>query len=256
MSEAQLRLVGLVPARHGSKRVSGKNVRPLHGHPLIAYTIAAALDSGVCERVIVSTDSEEIAHIARHYGAEVPFLRPAAMASDHSPDIEWVEFTLQTLEQRGAAFDCFALLRPTSPFRTPETIRRAWQAFLADRAVDSLRAVEKCHEHPGKMWVIRGKRLLPLMPFGPDSQPWHSTPYQALPVVYVQNASLEIAWTRVVRDTRSIAGETILPFVTQDTEGFDINNEQDWVIAEHLLSTGTATLPVVHQMKYQGYLEF
>jgi len=250
MNEAHPRLVALIPARQGSKRVTGKNVRPLHGHPLIAYTIAAALDSGVCDRVIVSTDSEDIARIARYYGADVPFLRPEAMAADRSPDIEWLEFTIDQLAQRRMTFDCFALLRPTSPFRTSDTIRRAWQSFLADSAVDSLRAVEKCHEHPGKMWVIRGRRLLPIMPFGPPSQPWHSTPYQALPEIYVQNASLEIAWTRVVRDTRSIAGETILPFVTGDTEGFDINNEQDWVIAEHLLASGAATLPVVRQPAY------
>jgi len=250
MSDATPKLVALVPARQGSKRVAGKNVRPLHGHPLIAYTIAAALESGVCDRVLVSTDSEDIATIARHYGAEVPFMRPAAMATDLSADIEWVEFTVDALEQRGLAFDCFALLRPTSPFRTSETIRRAWQSFLADRAVDSLRAVEKCHEHPGKMWVIRGRRLLPLMPFGPATQPWHSTPYQALPEIYVQNASLEIAWTRVVRETRTIAGETIMPFVTDATEGFDINNEQDWIVAEHLLASGVATLPVVRQPAY------
>ena len=244
------RLVALIPARRGSKRVTGKNIRPLHGHPLIAYTIAAALDSGVCDRVIVSTDSEEIAGIARHYGADVPFLRPDAMASDRSPDIEWLEYTIEKLAQSGVTFDCVALLRPTSPFRTADTIRRAWQSFLADRAVDSLRAVEKCHEHPGKMWVIRGERLLPIMPFGPASQPWHSTPYQALPEIYVQNASLEIAWTRVVRDTRSIAGETILPFLTGEAEGFDINNEQDWIIAEHMLASGAATLPVVRQPAY------
>src|SRR4029079_10852633 len=111
------RLVALIPARQGSKRVVGKNVRPLRGHPLIAYTISAALDSGVFDSVIVSTDSDEIGAIARHYGAEVPFLRPAAMAGDQSPDIEWVDFTLDALEHSGRRYDCFALLRPTSPFR-------------------------------------------------------------------------------------------------------------------------------------------
>jgi CMP-N,N'-diacetyllegionaminic acid synthase len=246
------RLVAFVPARQGSKRVVGKNIRPLRGHPLMAYTIAAALDSGVCDSVIVSTDSEDIADIARHYGADVPFLRPAAFAGDTSPDIEWLEFTLQTLDGLGRRFDCFALLRPTSPFRSAETIRRAWTAFVGDRAVDSLRAVEKCTEHPGKMWVVRGERLLPLLPFGPVTQPWHSTPYQALPEVFVQNASLEIAWTHVVERGRTIAGETVLPFVTQGAEGFDINNELDWMLAEHMLATGAAELPVVRQPAYQG----
>ncbi len=245
MTPTRPSLVGLIPARKGSKRVVGKNVRPLHGHPMLAYTICATLDSGVCDRVIVSTDAEDIADIARHYGAEVPFLRPAEMAGDMSPDVEWIEFTLATLAQQGEAFDCFALLRPTSPFRTAATIRRAWDQFSADSAVDSLRAVEKCTEHPGKMWVIRGHRLLPLLPFGPASQPWHSTPYQALPEVYIQNASLEIARTRVVMQGRTIAGETVMPFLTDAAEGFDINNEQDWMLAEYMLAQSSAVLPVV-----------
>ena len=245
-------LAALIPARQGSKRVAGKNIRELNGHPLIGYTIAAALDSGVCDAVIVSTDSEQIASIARHYGAEVPFLRPAELAGDTSPDIEWVEFTLDTLAKSGRTFDAFSLLRPTSPFRSAETIRRAWRTFLENRTVDSLRAVEKCHEHPGKMWVIRSQRLLPLMPFGPQAQPWHSTPYQALPEIYVQNASLEMAWTRIVKNGRTIAGETIVPFLTDAAEGFDINNELDWVLAEHLLAAGKATLPELRRERPSG----
>ncbi|MGE3274277.1 MAG: acylneuraminate cytidylyltransferase family protein [Vicinamibacterales bacterium] len=238
-------VVALIPARMGSKRVPGKNIRALGGHPLLAYTIAPALASGVFTRVIVSTDSEEIAAIARHYGAEVPFLRPAAFAGDTSPDIEWVEHTLATLGEAGGVPDAFSLLRPTSPFRTPDTIRRAWQAFVDDPRADSLRAVEKCTQHPGKMWVVRGNRLLPLLPFGPAEQPWHSSQYQSLPPVYVQNASLEIAWTRIVFDGRTIAGETILPFLTDELEGFDINNRFDWLLAEHLLASGEARLPEV-----------
>ncbi|MEQ1895972.1 MAG: acylneuraminate cytidylyltransferase family protein [Vicinamibacterales bacterium] len=236
------RAVALIPARQGSKRVPGKNVRPLGGHPMLACTIAAARASGVFEAVIVSTESEEIARVARHYGAEVPFLRPAAFAGDTSPDIEWVEHTLATLASSGRPYDCFSLLRPTSPFRTAATIRRAMALFLAQQGVDSLRAVEKCTQHPGKMWVVRGERMFPLLPFGPAEQPWHSTPYQALPLVYVQNASLEIAWTSVVRDRRTIAGDVVVPFITEGHEGFDINDPVDWLIAERLLADGTVTL--------------
>lgn len=243
-------VVALIPARMGSKRVPGKNIRVLGGHPLIAYTIAPAIQSGVFDRVIVSTDAEEIAAIARHYGAEVPFLRPAAMAGDTSPDIEWVEHTLAALRDSGQPYDCFALLRPTSPFRTTDTLRRAWQTFLDDRRVDSLRAVERCTQHPGKMWVVRGNRLLPLLPFGPAEQPWHSSQYQSLPLVYVQNASLEIAWSRIVFDGRTIAGETLVPFLTGEMEGFDINNRFDWLLAEHLLASGEARLPDVPQAPY------
>ena len=240
----------LIPARQGSKRVPGKNVRVLRGHPLMAYTIASALESGLFDAVIVSTDSEEIAAAARYYGAEVPFLRPAAFAGDTSPDIEWVEHALGELRRQGRTWDCFSLLRPTSPFRTAATIRRAWMLFNDEDGVDSLRAVEKCKQHPGKMWVVSGHRMTPLLSSPEGGQPWHSTPYQALPPVYVQNASLEIAWTRVVLEGRTIAGDVLMPFLTEGHEGFDINDPHDWMIAERLLAEGAVSLPTVTTAPY------
>ncbi len=246
--------VALIPARSGSTRVPHKNVRRLGEHPLIAYSIAAARQSGVFDDVIVSTDSAQYADIGRHYGAEVPFLRPDDMAGATSPDIEWVELTLDRLKQAGRSYDCFSILRPTSPFRLSETIRRAWDLFLAEEGVDSLRAVQKCSEHPGKMWVIQGRRMTPLLPLGPEEQPWHSSQYHALPAVQVQNASLEIAWTRVVFETRTIAGCTLMPFLTEAYEGFDVNEPIDWVVARTLLETGEATLPPVDIVPYSGQL--
>ena len=243
--------VAFIPARHGSKRVPGKNVRVLQGHPVLAYTIAAARASGIFDSVIVSTDAEETAAVARHYGAEVPFLRPAALAGDTSPDIEWLEHMVRTLAGQGRRWDCFSLLRPTSPFRAAETLRRAWALFTSQPGVDSLRAVEACAQHPGKMWVIRGQRMFPLLPFETaPGQPWHSTPYQALPPVYVQNASLEIAWTRVVTERRTIAGDVMVPFVTEGYEGFDINDPADWELAERLLERGAVTLPPIAVESY------
>jgi CMP-N-acetylneuraminic acid synthetase len=215
----------------------------------------------VFDAVIVSTDSEEIAGVARHYGAEVPFLRPAAFAGDTSPDIEWLEYTLRELAAVGRRWDAFSLLRPTSPFRTADTIRRAWALFTGQQGVDSLRAVEKCTQHPGKMWVVRGERMVPLLPFSNrvvPSQgeptavdvPWHSTPYQALPPVYVQNASLEIAWTRVALEQHSLAGDVLVPFVTEGHEGFDINDPADWLIAERLIADGAVALHQIRQAPY------
>jgi N-acylneuraminate cytidylyltransferase len=244
-----------VPAREGSKRVRHKNVATFAGHPLLAYTIAAARASGVFDAVVVSTDSERYANVARHYGAEVPALRPVALAGDSSPDIEWVEHMLDRLETDGRSFDVFSILRPTSPFRQPDTIQRAWKAFLDDPGADSLRAVEKCQQHPAKMWIKRGNRLLPLLPFGPEEQPWHSSQYPTLPVVYVQNASLEIAWTRVVRSSRTIGGVNIVPFVTEDFEGFDVNQPYDWDLAELLVMRGEAVLPAVTEPAYPTTLE-
>jgi N-acylneuraminate cytidylyltransferase len=239
------RAIALIPARAGSKRVPGKNIRRLAGHPVIAYTIAAARESGIFDDVIVSTDSEDYAAIARHYGASVPFLRPVEIAGDLSPDIEWVRHALSALQAAGRQAECFSLLRPTSPFRLPATIRRAWSQFLAEDGVDSLRAVEPCAQHPGKMWIVRGRRMHPLLPLGPADRPWHSSQYQALPPIYVQNASLEIAWTRVVTETGTIAGEVVMPFLTEGHEGFDVNRPRDWTLAEELVTCGEAVLPPV-----------
>jgi len=202
--------------------------------------------------------TEEIAEVARHYGADVPFLRPAAFGSDTSPDIEWLEYTLRTLADGGRRWDVFSLLRPTSPFRTAATINRAWALFTAQHGVDSLRAIEKCTQHPGKMWVVRGQRMYPVLPFtnhvaspkGGADVPWHSTPHQALPPVYVQNASLEMAWTRVVLERGSIAGDVLVPFMTEGYEGFDINDPTDWMIAEKLVADGIVALSPIAQAPY------
>jgi len=173
-------------------------------------------------------------------------LRPEALAGDTSPDVEWVAHMLDSLEAAGHTFEAFSILRPTSPFRQPATIQRAWTAFTGDTGADSLRAVEKCQQHPGKMWIKRGNRLLPLLPFGPEEQPWHSSQYPSLPLVYVQNASLEIAWTRTLRTSGTIAGVNIVPFLTEGFEGFDVNHLYDWHLAELLIARGEAALPAVH----------
>ena len=243
-------VVAFIPARSGSKRVIDKNARTLSGHPLMAYAIGAARESGVFDAVICSTDTGRLARIAHHYGAEIPFLRPAEFATSTSPDIEWVEDTLKRLCAEGRTYDCFSILRPTSPFRTADTIKRAWVEFLAEDGVDSLRAVEKVTQHPGKMWVVRGKRMLPLMPLVPEAQPWHSSQMAALPEVYVQNASLEIAWSRVVLDGRTIAGVSVMPFFTDEAEGFDISNQHDWDYAEAMVAQGKFTLPKVAEAPF------
>lgn len=237
--------VAFIPARSGSKRVPNKNIKLLAGHPLLAYTVRAAIDSGVFDAVICATDSQLYADVACHYGAEVPFLRPLEISGDKSPDIEWVVSMLQRLKGQGREYEIFSILRPTSPFRLPSTIQRAWQSFRDDPKADSLRAVEKCKQHPGKMWVVRGKRMLPVMPFTLDETPWHSSQYAALPQIYAQDASLEIAWSRIALEKNTIAGEAIIPFISHGLEGFDINELEDWILAEHYLAQSQATLPAI-----------
>lgn len=236
------KIVALIPARMGSKRVPRKNIKDLKGHPLIAYTICPALDSGVFDRVIVSTEDEEIKDIALSYGAEVPFMRPAELSEDKSEDIDFVLHALNELKKDGNDAECFSILRPTNPFRQPETIQRAWKKFIEDGKADSLRAVDKCKEHPAKMWKIEGNRMRPIME-NPEktSIPWHSMNYQALPPIYVQNASLEIAWSRVPFEQKTIAGTEIIPFVSEGYEGYDINYPEDWFVAEYLIDQKMVT---------------
>ena len=235
------RLLALIPARSGSKRIPNKNVKPLCGHPLLAYSIASALESGVFEKVVVSTDLASYGSVAQHYGADIIY-RPPEMSSDTSPDIEFVEHALRVCP----GFDAFAILRPTSPFRQAATIRRAWRQFL-DADCHSLRAVEKCHEHPAKMWSVANGYLHPLLPLvtGSTGAPGHSSQYPTLPAVYVQNASLEIAWASTVERYRSIAGEVIGAFLTINDEGFDLNTEYDFRIAELMVARGEAGLPAI-----------
>ena len=241
--------VAFVPARSGSERVLGKNVRPLAGHPLLAYAVETALQSGVFERVVCSTDSEEVAAVARWYGADVPFLRPAEYATSTSPDIEWLGSTLERLDE---AYDVFAIVRATNPFRGPAVVRRGLEQLLATPEADSLRAVELVKQHPGKMWVLAddGRTMRPLLDQSHLDVAWHAGQYQALPPVYVQSSALEIAWTRVVPETGTREGRVVTPFFTEGHEGFNVDDEDDWERAERLLASGATSLPAVGRPPY------
>ena len=230
----------LIPARSGSKRSPGKNIRPLAGHPLLAWSILSAQQSGLFTRIAVSTDSLDYADIAQRYGAEA-IIRPPDAATDDSADIFWVRHALANLPH----CEAFAILRPTSPFRTADTIQRAWAQFSAFRSADSIRAVEPSKQHPGKQWTLQPNQLIsPVWPRewtdGVNVIPFHSRPTQTLPPVLAQNASLEIAWRRVV--PKSISGVRVLPFYTQGYEGLDINRDEDFLLAETLLEHGLVRL--------------
>lgn len=253
-------IVALIPARSGSKRIPHKNIRELGGKPLLAWTIEAVRESGIFEEVLVSTDSNEYIDAVSQYADFIGLKRHPELAKDDSPDFAWVDSTLgfYIALHEGTVPNAFAILRPTSPFRTAETIRRAWRQFLDGQPCDSLRAVEPVKQHPGKMWKPtvefifdrdplippRSKYIEPLMPLKSEvtGQPWHSSPTQVLPTYYVQNASLEIAWTRVIADTRTISGHSVMPFLTEGYEGFDINTEEDWILVEALLERGLVQL--------------
>jgi len=236
--------IALIGARSGSERVPGKNVRRLSGHPLLAYAIETARQSEVFDRIVVSTDSERIAQVARWYGADVPLLRPEEYSTSTSPDIEWIAWTLPQLEER---YDLFAIVRATNPFRGPDVIRRGLDQLLATPEADSIRAVERVKQHPGKMWVVDevDRLMRPLLDQSHLEVAWHAGQYPALPAVYVQNSALEIAWTRVVAETGTREGNVLAPFLTDGLEGFNVDDEEDWQRAEWLVASGAAELPSV-----------
>jgi N-acylneuraminate cytidylyltransferase len=234
--------IALIPARSGSERVRDKNIRSLAGHPLLAYAVAAAREAGIFDRVVCSTDSSKIAAVAQRYGADVPFLRPAAYATSTSPDIEWITHLLAQLEEH---YDLFAIVRATNPFRGPDVLRRGFEQLLATPEADSIRAVELVKQHPGKMWVLEGKTMRPLLDQSHLESAWHAGQYQALPEIYVQNSALEIAWTRVVSQTGTREGRAVAPYLTRGYEGFNIDDEDDWDRARRLLDDGVVDLPDV-----------
>ena len=237
-------VIALIPARSGSERVPRKNIRPLRGHPLLAYAIATAQQAGIFDRIVCSTDSTEIADVARRYGAEVPFLRPPEYATSTSPDIEWISDLFERLDEH---YDLFAIVRATNPFRGPDVLRRGLEQLLATPEADSIRAVERVKQHPGKMWIVEGKTMRPLLDQTHLDVAWHAGQYQALPEVYVQNSALEIAWTRVVSQTRTREGRVLAPFFTEGYEGFNVDDEDDWERARALAKSGEATLTKVEK---------
>lgn len=244
-------MVALIPARAGSKRVPGKNTKLLHGQPLIAYAIAAAQQSGVFAHVCVCSDDPLVFQFVCTSGVDygVSYLdRPPV--PDDQPDIVWVRAALNSV---GVAIlgrqMSFAILRPTSPFRTAETIRRAYAQFtLPDQTADSVRAVEPASQSPYKMWTQAGYAdpIKPLLQGNrADGVPYHSCPTQSAPLVYVQNSSLEMGWTSNVEMHGTIHGRKVAPFFTQGYEGFAIDTLADWREAEYLIASGEAVLPTV-----------
>lgn len=234
-----MKTVALIPARKQSKRCPGKNVRLLGGIPLIVWTIRAAQESVMFDEIVVCSDDPIAIDLATREGVMVERRHEVA---DEQPDVEWVRAAMQP--RRG--FDIFSILRPTSPFRTSATIRRAYQRFRKTLDVHSLRAVEIASQHPGKMWTWQGMGypIKPLLDWEQSGIPAHSSPTQTLPKVYIQNASLEIAWTYLLtQSTPSISGSKVLPFFTEGLEGFDINTEDDFTGAERIVSHHPELIP-------------
>lgn len=237
-------IVALIPARQGSQRLKDKNILKLNNHPLLAYSIKSAIDSKIFDKVICVTDSKKYAKIAENYGAYVPSIRPKVISGPKSQDILWVKWAVNELVKKDINCDIFSILRPTSPFRKASTIKRAFKIFFKSNNIDSLRAVELCSQHPGKMWKLKNKFLSPIFPNRDKKNPFHNRQYADLPKIFVQNASLEIAWIHCLKQN-SISGKKIIPFFTNEEEGFDINNKIDFWRAKYMLNQKKFTLPKI-----------
>ncbi len=231
-------ILALIPARGGSKSIPRKNIRPFASHPLIAYSIAAGLAADTVTRVVVSTDDEEIATIARCYGAETPFLRPAEFSEDQTPDLPVFEHALRWLaENENYHPEIVVQLRPTSPLRRVWHIDQSVSRLLERPEADAVRTVCIPFQNPFKMWRIDPQGFMqPLLQTG-YREPYNM-PRQALPDVYWQTGYVDAVWTDTILDKGSMTGEHILPLIIDPSEWIDIDSPDDWRRAERLLETG------------------
>jgi CMP-N-acetylneuraminic acid synthetase len=228
---AEARLLAVVPARGGSKRLPRKNLRPLSGRPLIGWTLNAARKSDCFVDVLVSTDDEEIAAFARAEGALVPWLRPASLATDTARSVDVVLHALDWYESENGSIIGVVLLQPTSPFRSAATIRRAVQHFVALGADAPVVSVSPADTHPAWTFSLEGSRMRPFC--GWDDLKLRS---QDLPAAYTLNGAVYVSQPARLRVTQSFYAEDMHALVMKDrAESQDIDTAEDWERAEQML---------------------
>jgi len=237
-------VLAIIPARGGSKSIPRKNILDFAGHPLVAYSIAAGLQAESVTRTIVSTDDEEIAAVARKYGAEVPFTRPAEYAQDESLDLAVFQHALGWLaEHEDYHPDVVVQLRPTSPVRSPDLVDKAVKLLLDNPEADSVRGVVPSKQNPYKMWRIGADgRMKPLLSVEGLAEPYNA-PRQELPQTYWQTGHIDAIRPDTILEKGVMSGDVILPLVIDVRYTVDIDNPRDWEQAEELMKGGT--LPAV-----------
>lgn len=219
------KILALITARSGSKSVKHKNIRLINGKPMMAYSIEHAKASKYINRIIVTTDSEEYAAIAREYGAETPFIRPAHLAQDNSLDIDVFEHALEYLEkEENYVPDIIVHLRPTDPTRNPEDIDKMIEIMLADETIDAVRSVSPTDAVPHKMWYVGEDNMLePIMKDIPEA---YNMARQDLPKVYIQNGNTDLLRPRNVKEYHSMTGKKIKGYIME--ENFDVDTPDDF----------------------------
>ncbi len=233
-------VLAIIPARGGSKGIPRKNIREFGGYPLIAYSIAAGLQAETVTRVIVSTDDEEIAAVARAWGAETPFLRPAEFAQDNTLDLPVFQHVLHWLaENEGYHPDVVVQLRPTSPVRPVGLVDEAVRHLLDHPEADSVRGVVPAGQNPHKMWRIdpESGQMKNLVDVPGIPEPYNA-PRQALPPVYWQTGHIDAIRPRAILEDNSMSGRVILPVMVDPRFTVDIDTPADWQRYEWMVSSG------------------
>jgi CMP-N-acetylneuraminic acid synthetase len=231
-------VLALVLARGGSKGVPRKNIREFAGHPLVAYSIAAGLAAGTVTRLIVSTDDPEIGEVAGRYGAEVPFMRPAAFATDDAIDLTAFQHALQWLEtNQSYRPEIVVQLRPTSPLRPPGLIDAAVFHLISTPQVDCVRGVTAAKQTPYKMWRTQTNGLLEPLLSG-EFRESYNMPRQQLPTIYWQTGHVDVVRYETIAAKKSLTGDHIAPLLIAPSYCVDLDTEADWVYAEWLVSKG------------------
>jgi pseudaminic acid cytidylyltransferase len=221
--------IAIIPARGGSKRIPGKNIRPLAGKPIIAYTIAAARESGLFERVVVSTDSSEIAEVARQYDAEVPFLRDENLADDFTPVSSVTADALLRVDPAGDRFDSVAQLLPNCPLRTAADVGDSYRQFEKTGAESQISVVRYGWQNP--WWAMRRNERHELEPV---FKKYITARSQDLPDLFCPTGAIWWARTNTLRRTNTFHLENRTGWEISWQRGIDIDTSEDWAMAEVL----------------------
>ena len=229
-------VLALIPARGGSKGLPRKNIKSLGGYPLIGYSIAAALNAKLVNRTVVTTDDPEISDLAREYGAEVPFIRPAEFAQDDTRDLPVFQHALKWFsEEEDYHPDVVVQLRPTSPFRPPELIDEAIQILLNNTGATSVRGVVSSRQNPFKMWMIEPEgSMVPLLET--EFEEPFNMPRQELPPTFWQTGHIDVIKTETIING-SMSGLDVYAYQIDPRFSVDLDNLLDWQRAEMRLKS-------------------
>jgi len=224
--------LGVIPARGGSKSVPRKNIALIHGKPLIAYTIEAAQRSRLLTHFLVSSDDPEIIAVARQYGARVPFIRPAELATDTAPSLPVVQHAVGEMERmHGITYDYIVLLQPTTPLRLPEDIDAALEKLVTTGADSVISVCDVGAYHPARMRQIVDDRLVEL----PIREPKEMARRQDLPPVYIRNGAIYAVKRDVVMLQNTMSGGDCRPYIMPEERSVNVDSKLDLLLAEIML---------------------